>query len=181
MLAARMLRSKEDQRHGRFYEFTERAFNGIINFYGDTLRVVLRVQPLILARRPRHARAHPLSLHRHSQGASSPIQDTGQIQGISEADQSISFPAMADRQQALANAILQDDAVESISSFIGVDGTNVTLNDGRIQINLKPLAQRHLSGQSTLITPACSNELANIQGITLFMQPVQDLTVDDTR
>jgi multidrug efflux pump len=106
-----------------------------------------------------------------------PIQDTGEIQGVSEADQSVSFPAMSQRQQALASAILQDDAVESISSFIGVDGTNTTLNNGRIQINLKPLAQRNI-GASDLIN-RLQGEIANVPGITLYMQPVQDLTVDD--
>jgi multidrug efflux pump len=106
-----------------------------------------------------------------------PVQDTGVIQGISEAPQSVSFPAMAERQQALAQVILQDPAVESLSSFIGVDGTNVTPNSGRILINLKPLDQRDASVEQVIdrLTP----KLAQVEGITLYMQPVQDLTVED--
>ena len=106
-----------------------------------------------------------------------PVQDTGVILGISEAPQSISFAAMAERQQALARVILRDPAVESLSSFIGVDGTNTTLNSGRIQINLKPLgdaADRAPATSSGGLQPA----LGAVDGITLFMQPVQDLTVD---
>jgi multidrug efflux pump len=106
-----------------------------------------------------------------------PVQDTGVIQGISEAPQSISFPAMAMRQQALAGVILKDPAVESLSSFIGVDGTNVTLNSGRILNNLKPLAQRQVSASEVI--RRLQPELAKVAGITLFMQLVQDLTVED--
>jgi multidrug efflux pump len=106
-----------------------------------------------------------------------PVQDTGTIQGISEAAQTISFPAMAARQQALAAVILKDPAVESLSSFIGVDGTNVSVNSGRILINLKPLARRGVSATEVIrrLQPA----LARVDGIQLFMQPVQDLTVED--
>jgi len=106
-----------------------------------------------------------------------PVQDTGVILGISEAPQSISFTAMAERQQALAQVILHDPAVESLSSFIGIDGTNTTLNSGRIQINLKPLEERQVSVVEVIhrLQPA----LAEVEGITLFMQPVQDLTVED--
>src|SRR5207244_8944797 len=106
-----------------------------------------------------------------------PVQDTGVILGISEAPQTVSFAAMATRQQALAQVILQDPAVASLSSFIGVDGTNTTLNSGRIQINLKPLEERQSSAVEVIrrLQPA----LANVEGITLFMQPVQDLTVED--
>ncbi|MGH9645516.1 MAG: efflux RND transporter permease subunit, partial [Bryobacteraceae bacterium] len=106
-----------------------------------------------------------------------PIQDTGVIQGISEAAQTVSFPAMADRQQALAKLILQDPAVESLSSFIGIDGTNTTTNSGRLQINLKSLDERKDSASDVIrrLQPT----LAKVAGITLFMQPVQDLTVED--
>src|SRR5207253_9303025 len=106
-----------------------------------------------------------------------PIQDTGVIQGISEAPQSVSFPAMAERQQALARVILHDPAVESLSSFIGVDGTNVTLNSGRILINLKPLAARTVS--ATDVIRRLGPRLAMVDGITLYLQPVQDLTVEN--
>src|SRR5439155_3720960 len=106
-----------------------------------------------------------------------PIQDTGVILGVSEAPQTISFPAMAARQQALARVILEDPAVESLSSFIGVDGTNTTLNSGRIQINLKPLSERKISASE--IIRRLQPELVKVEGIMLFLQPVQDLTVED--
>jgi multidrug efflux pump len=105
-----------------------------------------------------------------------PVQDTGVILGISEAPQSISFAAMAERQQELAKVILEDPAVESLSSFIGVDGINTTLNSGRIQINLKPLEKR--DANATEIIQRLRDKLIRVDGITLYMQPVQDLTVD---
>ena len=99
------------------------------------------------------------------------------ILGVSEAPQNISFAAMAERQQALAAVILKDPAVESLSSFIGIDGTNTTLNSGRIQINLKPLEERKISASDVI--RRLQPQLAKVEGITLFMQPVQDLTVED--
>ena len=106
-----------------------------------------------------------------------PVQDTGIIQGISQAPQSVSFNAMAERQRALAEVVLRDPAVASLSSFIGVDGTNTTLNSGRMLINLKPLAERrvHASEVMRRLQP----ELAKVEGVTLYMQPVQDLSVED--
>ena len=106
-----------------------------------------------------------------------PVQDTGVILGISEAPQSISFAAMAERQQALAKVVLQDPAVESLSSFIGIDGTNATLNSGRILVNLRPLELRRVS--ATEIIRRLQPKLAEVEGITLYMQPVQDLTIED--
>jgi Cation/multidrug efflux pump len=106
-----------------------------------------------------------------------PIQDTGVILGVSEAPQSISFPAMIERQQALATMVLADPAVASLSSFIGVDGTNSTLNSGRLQINLKPLAERRIDSGDVI--HRLQSQLATVEGITLFLQPVQDLTVED--
>src|SRR5581483_8099250 len=106
-----------------------------------------------------------------------PIQDTGVIQAISQAPDATSFAAMSVRQQALAHVILQDPAVQSLSSFIGVDGTNTTLNSGRILINLKPLDVRKIS--ATDVITRLQPKLAKVAGITLFMQPVQDLTVED--
>jgi multidrug efflux pump len=106
-----------------------------------------------------------------------PVQDTGAIQGISEASPTISFAAMADRQQALAKVILQDPAVESLSSFIGVDGQNPTLNSGRFLINLKPLSQR--SGKATDVIRRLQDATAGVEGVVLYMQPVQDLTIED--
>ncbi len=99
------------------------------------------------------------------------------IQGVSEAPQTVSFQEMSTRQQQLAKVILQDPAVESLSSFIGVDGTNTTLNSGRIQINLKPLEERKISASDVI--RRLQPKLARVAGITLFMQPVQDLTVED--
>ena len=107
-----------------------------------------------------------------------PVQDTGVIQGISEGAQSISFAAMAERQQALAAAILQDPDVVSLSSFIGVDGTNSTLNTGRFLINLKPRDERRATASD--IIRRLTSEIAGVAGITLYMQPVQDLTIDAT-
>lgn len=106
-----------------------------------------------------------------------PTQDTGVIQGISEAPQSISFPSMADRQKALADVVLQDPAVENVSSFIGIDGTNTTLNSGRLSITLKPMEERDVSAME--IIHRLQPKLAEVSGITLYMQPLQDLTLDD--
>src|SRR5262249_29135872 len=106
-----------------------------------------------------------------------PVQDTGVVLGVSEAPQTVSFPLMSKRQQDLAKVILQDPAVESLSSFIGIDGTNTTLNSGRIQINLKPLEERKISASDVI--RRLQPELAKVDGIQLFMQPVQDLTVED--
>src|SRR5207249_12024693 len=106
-----------------------------------------------------------------------PVQDTGVILAISEAPQNVSFSAMAARQQALARVILRDPAVAGLSSFIGIDGTNVTLNSGRILINLKPLAERRVAAIDVI--RRLQGALAKVEGITLFMQPVQDLTVED--
>ena len=127
---------------GRFYRASERVFERIIDFYGRTLHWVLEHQTATLV----VAVATLVVTDRSSTSSIPkgffPVQDTGVILGISEAPQSVSFAAMAERQQALARVILKDPAVESLSSFIGIDGTNTTLNSGRIQINLKPLAER---------------------------------------
>src|SRR5208282_4435773 len=107
-----------------------------------------------------------------------PAQDTGLIQGISEASQTVSYEEMANRQQALGAAILKDPDVTSLSSFIGVDGSNVTLNSGRFLINLKPKSDR--SASVVEIIRRIQGEIAGVAGIGLYMQPVQDLTLDDT-
>src|SRR5262249_30449215 len=106
-----------------------------------------------------------------------PVQDTGLILGVSEAPQTISFAAMAERQRQLAQVVLRDPAVESLSSFIGVDGTNTTLNSGRMQINLKPLEERRTGAVDVI--RRLQPEAARVNGITLFLQPVQDLTIED--
>ena len=176
MLSARLLKSREQTHHNRLYQISEDGFNGIINFYGETLKVILRVQPLVLLV-ALITLVLTIYLYIEIPKGLFPIQDTGIIQGVSEAGQTISFTAMAERQQALAKVILKDPAVESLSSFIGVDGTNTTLNAGRIQINLKPLE----SGRPNVndIMQRLQPKLAAVSGITLYMQPVQDLTVDD--
>ena len=176
MLTARMLKSHENTHHGRLYQFSEDMFNGIISFYGKTLQIVLKVQPLILLV-ALATLGLTFYLYYIIPKGLFPTQDTGEIQGISEADQSVSFSVMSERQQAMAKVILKDPAVESLSSFIGVDGTNTTLNNGRIQINLKPLEDRKISANDLI--PRLQSALAQVPGITLYMQPVQDLTVDD--
>jgi multidrug efflux pump len=176
MLAARLIREREKAHHGRLYQLSEKMFNSVISFYGETLKIVLRVQPLVLLI-ALGTLALTVYLYIEIPKSLFPIQDTGIIQGISEADQTISFPAMSERQQALAKIILEDPAVDSLSSFIGVDGTNTTLNSGSIQINLKPLEVRKAG--VTEIMQRLQPKLAAVSGITLYMQPVQDLTVDD--
>lgn len=176
MLAARLIKSRKETRRNRLYQISENAFNSVIGFYGQTLQVILRVQPLVLLV-ALATLVLTIYLYLIIPKGLFPIQDTGIIQGVSEADQSISFPAMAERQQALAQIILQDPAVESLSSFIGVDGTNTTLNAGRIQINLKPLQSGRANVNDIILR--LQSALAGIPGITLFMQPVQDLTVSD--
>jgi multidrug efflux pump len=176
MMCARMLRHKPESEQGWFYRASERVFNGIIAFYGMTLRWVLRhrIATLVVAIA---TLVTTIWLYVIVPKGFFPVQDTGVILGISEAPQTVSFAAMAERQQALAQVLLQDPAIESLSSFIGIDGANATLNSGRIQINLKPLEERHASAVD--IIRRLQPELANVEGIRLFMQPVQDLTVED--
>ncbi|HLH20510.1 MAG TPA: efflux RND transporter permease subunit [Bryobacteraceae bacterium] len=176
MMCSRLLRHKPPSEQGRLYHASERVFEGIIAFYGRTLTVVLRHRFLTIC-----IALATLGLTGYLYlvipKGFFPVQDTGVILGISEAPQTVSFRAMADRQQALSGVILKDPAVESLSSFIGIDGTNTTLNSGRIQINLKPLEERKVSATEVIrrLQPA----LAAVEGITLYMQPVQDLTVED--
>jgi len=176
MMCAYLLKHKPASEQGAVYRFSERVFQGIIAFYGKTLQVALRYQPLTLLIAIGTLVA-TIWLFIVIPKGFFPVQDTGVILGISEAPQKISFAAMADRQQALARTILEDSAVESLSSFIGVDGTNTTINSGRIQINLKPLEERGINASD--IIRRLGPKLAAIDGIQLFMQPVQDLTVED--
>ena len=175
MMCARILKHVPEERQGRFYHASGKLFDRIIASYGRSLQWVLRHQSATLAVAGGTLLLTVL-LYMVIPKGFFPVQDTGVIQGISEASQSISFPAMAERQQALAKCILEDPAVESISSFIGVDGTNTTLNSGRIQINLKPLHLRDVS--ATDVIRRLQPKLAQVSGVALFMQPVQDLTVD---
>jgi multidrug efflux pump len=176
MMCARLLKYTPPEQQGRFYRASEKAFDAVIAFYGRTLQVILRAQTLTLLVAVATLAATILMFIWIPKGFF-PIQDTGVIQGISEAGQTISFRAMAERQRELSRIILKDPAVESLSSFIGIDGTNTTLNSGRIQINLKPLEERRIA--STDVIRRLQPELDKVTGITLFMQPVQDLTVED--
>jgi multidrug efflux pump len=177
MMCSRLLKAKADQKkRGRFYEASERVWDRVITFYSRTLQWVLKRQRATLVVAVATLAATILLYVIVPKGFF-PVQDTGVIQGISEADESISFSAMAVRQQALARIILKDLAVESLSSFIGVDGINTTLNSGRILINLKPLEERKISASEVM--RRLQSELAKVDGITLYMQPIQDLTVED--
>jgi len=176
MMAARLLRDPKKVRHGRFYHATERAYEKIIEFYGRTLRVVLRHRVATLLA-TLGAVLLTVYLYTIVPKGFFPVQDTGVILGISEAPQNVSFAAMTSLQQQLAQVILRDPDVASLSSFIGIDGTNTTQNSGRIQINLRPHDERN-SNASDIIR-RLQPELAKVDGITLYMQPVQDLTVED--
>jgi multidrug efflux pump len=168
MMCARLLKREGHRKQ----DFNDR----IIHHYGKALEWVLDRQPLTLLIAAGML-VLTVALYFAVPKGFFPVQDTGVIQGISEAQQSVSFSAMAERQQALARVVLKDPAVASLSSFIGVDGTNVTPNSGRMLINLKPLAERkaHASDIIRRLQP----ELAQVPGIVLYMQPVQDLTVED--
>jgi len=176
MMCSRILRHRPHHEQGALYRASERGFESVIRGYAITLQWVLRHQPAILFVTVATL-AGTLFLYVNVPKGFFPVQDTGAILGVSEAAQNISFTAMADRQQALAHVILQDPGVESLSSFIGVDGTNLTLNTGRLQINLKPLEQRTASASE--IIRRLQPRVEAVDGVKLFMQPVQDLTVDD--
>jgi multidrug efflux pump len=176
MMCAKLLRHIPEDRQGRFYHASGVFFARVISRYGEMLNWVLNhekatlltaVATLVLT----------ILLYIFIPKGFFPVQDTGLIQGISEAPQSISFPAMAERQQALARVVLKDPAVESLSSFIGVDGTNVTLNSGRMLINLKPKDERDADAMGVI--RRLQPRLAEVEGISLYMQPVQDLTIED--
>lgn len=176
MMCARLLKHKPEVQQGRFYRGSEKVFESVIAFYGRTLEVILRHQFATLVVTIGTLVATILLFIIVPKGFF-PVQDTGVILGISEAPQTVSFTSMAIRQQQLVDILLKDPAVESISSFIGVDGTNTTLNSGRIQINLKPLEERKLSASN--IIARLQPQFTNIEGIQLFLQPLQDLTVAD--
>jgi multidrug efflux pump len=176
MMCSKLLKHIPESGQGRFYRVSEHAFEAVIALYGRTLRFVLRFQKTTLLVAAATL-ALTIFMFMWIPKGFFPIQDTGVIQGISEAAQDVSFQEMKQSQQALSKVILQDPAVESLSSFIGIDGTNTTLNSGRIQINLKPLEERKIS--ATDVIRRLQPQLAKVAGITLFMQPVQDLSVED--
>ncbi len=176
MMCSRLLKSTHGKKQSRFYVASENAFERIIAFYGRTLKWVLKHQTATLLVAAATL-VLTVVLYIIVPKGFFPVQDTGIIQGISEASQSISFEAMSQRQQDLVRVILQDPGVESVSSFIGIDGTNTTLNSGRIQINLKALEDRKMNASD--IIRRLQPNLEKVEGITLYMQPVQDLTVED--
>jgi multidrug efflux pump len=179
MMCSRILQDKATAKQTRFYYWSEKVFNSIIAFYGRTLQVVLRYRFVTLMVTISTFVVTILLFIVVPKGFF-PVQDTGVILGISEAPQTVSFVSMAERQQKLVDVLLQDPAVDNISSFIGVDGTNTTLNSGRIQINLKPLEIRKLS--ATDVIRRLQSRLSGVEdaeGIQLFLQPLQDLTVED--
>jgi len=175
MMCARILKVHSGQEQGKLFRVSQRVFDRILQFYGETLRWVLGHQaPTLLV--AVGTLGLTVLLYTIVPKGFFPVQDTGVIQGISEAPQSISFLGMAEKQQLLTQVILKNPAVESLSSFIGVDGANPTLNSGRILINLKPLEERKV--KATEVTRQLQRQLAEVKGISLYMQPVQDLTVD---
>jgi multidrug efflux pump len=177
MMSARILRHQPKEQQGRFYRASERVFERMIAFYGRTLKFVLEYQTITLLV-ALGTLVLTIFLYIVIPKGFFPVQDTGVIQGITQAPETISFDAMSQKQQEVAKIILADPAVQSLSSFIGADGTNTTLNSGRMSINLKPLSDRHHLAASDVIRRLQSN-LQNVQGMMLYMQPVQNITVDD--
>jgi multidrug efflux pump len=176
MMCSRILRHQTEAQQGRFYKASERMFQGMIDFYGRTLKFVLGYQTITLLIAVATL-ILTVVLYITIPKGFFPVQDTGVIQGISQAPETISFAAMAQKQQQLAQVVLQDPAVQSLSSFIGADGTNTTLNSGRMSINLKPLDERNI-GASDVIR-RLQKSLKQVNDVQLFMEPVQNITVDD--
>ncbi|MGH9686210.1 MAG: multidrug efflux RND transporter permease subunit [Candidatus Acidiferrales bacterium] len=176
MMCSKLLKREETWNQNRFSRASENFVNRLNRFYDRTLQVVLRHQTTTLLVTVGTLVATVLLYYYVPKGFF-PVQDTGVILGISDASQDISFDAMARRQQALANVILKDPDVVSLSSFIGVDGTNMTPNSGRFQINLKPREER--SDSASDVIRRLEPQVAKVQGITLYVQPVQDLSIED--
>jgi multidrug efflux pump len=176
MMAARILKHVPKEQEGRFARWLDESFQKLIDAYGRTLTWVLQRQGATLLVFAATLVATGVLFYIVPKGFF-PVQDTGVIIGVTEAPQTVSFQGMAERQQSLVAELLKDPAVESISSFIGVDGTNVTPNSGRVQINLKPLARRD-AGVERIIR-RLQRSVENLPGIALYMQAVQDLSVED--
>lgn len=177
MMCARLLkREPKEEEQSRFYRASGAWIDWLIKHYGTALTWVLQRQPLTLLVAVATL-ALTVVLYMMVPKGFFPAQDTGVIQGISEAPQSTSFAAMSERQQSLAKVILQDPAVQSLSSYIGVDGDNATLNSGRLLINLKPHGERDVTASEVI--NRLQPQLDKLVGIRLFMQPVQDLSIED--
>ena len=179
MLCARLLRHTPEDSHGWLYQATGRFFERLIAGYGRMLVAVLNQKTLTLLV---FAATIGLTawLYAVAPKGFFPVQDTGVIQAITEASQSTSFAAMSERQQAMAEHVLQDPAVQSLSSFIGVDGANATLNAGRMLINLKPKAERDAaSSDISVVIRRLTESSRAVPGMALYLQPVQDLTIED--
>jgi multidrug efflux pump len=175
MMSARLLKKADKEHEGWFYRTSERWFNRIIEEYGRTLQFVLRHQTTTLLVTV-STLVLTIFLYIIVPKGFFPVQDTGVILGITEAPENVSFQSMSDRQQRVADIVLQDPDVESLSSFIGVDGTNMTPNVGRIQINLKPRNLRSSSASDIILR--LQPKLSQVEGMTLYMQSVQDITVE---
>ncbi|RFC31850.1 MAG: multidrug efflux pump [Candidatus Nitrotoga sp. MKT] len=175
MMCAKLLRHVPAAEQGQFYRKSGAFFDRVIARYGVMLNWVLdrQLATLLVAGA---TLGLTVLLYMFVPKGFFPVQDTGVIQGMTQAPQSISFAAMAERQQALAQIVLKDPAVESLSSFIGVDGTNATLNSGRMLINLKPKSARNTD--ATGVIRRLQHSLAEVPGIEMYMQPVQDLTIE---
>lgn len=176
MMCAKLLRHREPKEMSSFERYSSQTLDYVIKKYSVSLRWVLSHQRLILVIAVVTLLVTCLLFYVIPKGFF-PMQDTGLIQGISEASQSISFKAMSEKQQSLADIILKDKDVESLSSFIGIDNTNTTLNSGRMLISLKPLEER--DSRAIDVVHRLQTKLAQLPGITLHMQPVQNLTIDD--
>jgi multidrug efflux pump len=175
MMSAKLLKRHDPEKQSRLFKASENLYNRVIEFYGRTLKFVLRHQTTTLLVTA-GTLVLTLFLYVAVPKGFFPVQDTGVILGVSEAPENVSFTAMSQRQRALAEIVLKDPDVASLSSFIGVDGTNTTPNSGRIQINLKPRDERDATASE--IIRRLQPELSQVAGITLYMQPVQDLTVE---
>ncbi|MDR0587644.1 MAG: MdtB/MuxB family multidrug efflux RND transporter permease subunit [Burkholderiales bacterium] len=175
MMCAKLLRVTPKEKQNRAFRISEQAFNSVINLYARALRFVLnhQIATLMVAA---GTFALTVALYIAIPKGFFPVQDTGLIQGISEAPQTISFSAMSQRQQALVSALLTDPDVESVSSFIGVDGVNPTLNNGRVQINLRPLKSR--LARAPEIAKRLQEKVDRVSGIRLYLQPLNELTVE---
>jgi multidrug efflux pump len=177
MACAKLLRPETESHENAFQRYSREGFDRIIAVYGRMLNWVLDRQTLVLLVALGTFGLTGM-LYAIIPKGFFPVQDTGVIQAISEAPQSVSYAAMAERQQALASAILGDPDVDSLSSFIGVDGTNSTLNSGRLLINLKPHGVR--KSDISTVMQRLKDRTSSVPDVTLYMQPVQDLSVEGT-